>query len=52
MFELDLKYLSTKDNCHYFVVNNSDVLTEEYHKYEVDHSKYYPFFKGSREDIT
>ena len=50
MFKLNLKYLSTKDNNHYFVVNNSDVLTAEYHNFEVDH-KYYPFFKGSNDDI-
>ena len=45
MFKLNLKYISSKDNCHYFVVNNSEVLTEEYHNYEVDHDKYYPFLK-------
>ena len=48
MLKLNLKYLSTKDNNHYFVVNNSDVLTEEYHNFEVDHNKYYPFFKGDK----
>ena len=51
MFKLNLKYLSTKDNNHYFVVNNSEVLTEEYHNFEVDHNKYYLFFKGSNSDI-
>ena len=51
MFKLNLKYISSKDNCHYFVVNNSEVSTEEYHNYEVDHNKYYPFFKGSQGEI-
>ena len=51
MFKLNLKYLSTKDSNHYFVVNNSDVLTEEYQNFEVDHNKYYPFFTGSKGDI-
>ena len=34
-----------------FLQNINDVLTEEYHNYDVDHNKYYPFFKGSREEI-
>ena len=51
MFKLNLKYLSTKHNNHYFVVNNSEVLTEEYHNYEVDHNKYYPFFKVVMETL-
>jgi hypothetical protein len=32
-------------------VNNSDVLTEEYQNFEVDHNKYYPFFRGSKGDV-